>query len=243
MDVDEIYEERRRRFALLLNNYRNQAEAADALGFGGPAPVSNLKRGHDNMGEDVARRVEKLGKLRAGTLLTPFQIPWEDENKTSQRNGASSNVGKLASSEAVGNASKASQFTDVKIETYESWMSEGPAREWRMSVPLSWLQSQGYDSSQIKSFTMPDNSQSDLVLKDYEVAVNVNWGDKLQNDKFYAINIGGLVTLRKVEYRASGGIHLRCLNPDYSDESLTAEEVDNLDIVGVAVRFQGSFPD
>lgn len=70
-----MYDERRRRFQDLLERYPGQLAASTALGFGSAAAVSNYKT-HKNMGEDVARRIEKLAGLPHGALLDPFKTPW-----------------------------------------------------------------------------------------------------------------------------------------------------------------------
>ena len=238
MKTEHIYKERKRRFALLIRRYKNQVEAANALGFGSPAAVSNLKNGYDNIGTDVALRIEQLAELGAGMMVSPLSTPWTGESNTIQKKGLHSSVNDPEREYVFTNT----EFADVKIDTYESWIADGSARDCRMSVSKKWLSAEGFDSSQIKSITMPDNSQLGFVSKGYEIAINVNWGTKLRNDLFYAIDIGGSITLRKVEHRASGGLHLRCLNPDYRDESLTQSEADSLDVKGVAVLCQFVFP-
>lgn len=130
----------------------------------------------------------------------------------------------------------------IYVESYEYWSGDVASEIRFMSVPISWLKNEGYSSDQIKSIEMPDESQSGLVNQGFEIAINIEWGSKPLDNLYYALEIGGRITLRRIEYQYNGDLILRCLNEKFNDQRVSEAEIKDLRIVGVAVKFQGSFP-
>lgn len=236
-----IHAERARRFVLLLERYRTQIEAADALGFNQPSMISAIKKKRRNIGEEVARRLEELGDLKSGVFVNPLETSWNPVEKDTNSLDFRSSV--INTSRNVSdNTVVYGDVTHVRIETHESWIDGETQKESRMTVPSAWISSNGFNADGLKSITMPDNSQSSLVLEGYEIAIHIDFDGELKNNAFYALKIGGNITLRKIEYKATGGAMLRCVSNDYADESVTLDELANIEVIGQAVMFQGSFP-
>ena len=128
------------------------------------------------------------------------------------------------------------------VQSYEFWRGKTKTETRFMSVTLEWLESKGLVAGQLKSVEMPDDSQEGLVSKGYIIIVNVEWGEKLVNGAYYAIEIGGLITVRRADYEHNNDIVLTCMNPKYRDLSVPKNDVPALNIIGSAVRFQGDFP-
>lgn len=127
------------------------------------------------------------------------------------------------------------------VQSYELWRNE-VAQEIRfMSVPQDWLEKNGYSVDQLKSMNMPDDSQAPRVRRGDTIVVNIEWGTILQNDCIYAVKLGGQYTLRRIAYRSNGCVVLSCANGNYADETIGKTEISNIDVLGQAVRFEGSF--
>lgn len=227
-----IFAERKRRFALLLGRYKDQSDAAEQLGFGGPAPVSNLKNGNKNMGEDVALRIEKLASLPQGSLLDPIRIPWDTSlvDITTPDNTVNNNSDILHISTESGE--RRMDYTDV--QSYELWSGESKTEVRGMTVLTKWIEEDEVNAKDLVSIELTDDSQGPRRLKGDVVAVNMNYGDKLKNDKLYAIKLGDKHTLRLVAILGSGDIKLCCSNPDYShaEERIGKDDIGSLNILG-----------
>ena len=234
-----VMEERRKRFSDLLGHYRGQSEAAEKLGFSSPQPVSNLKNGHKNMGEDVARRVEEKAGLPAGALVDPLNIMWpfdfDDDQFTGVREPSFSD-NNYSNSMDVRSATGGAY-----VQSFEYWKGLVKNEIRQMSVSKIWLATSEYKIDQLKTIEMPDDSQSDRIRKGDTVVVCVDWGGTLKHDTLYAVRLGGQYTLRRTAHQANGNILLRCRNRDYADETIESSSVDKLDILGEFVRFEGLY--
>ena len=69
MNQDETYRVRRELFKALVARYKTQELAACELGIGSAQQVSHLVTGHKNIGETLARRIEKHSGITG--LLNP----------------------------------------------------------------------------------------------------------------------------------------------------------------------------
>lgn len=212
MSIKEI---RKQRLAELTANRGDKARLSREADLSA-SQISQWLSGERNMSEDTAREIERARDLPVGWMdsATMNSSPLESEGIHKHEN----------------------------IQSYEFWRGEVETEIRVMSVSTEWLKAEGYTKNQIKSIVMPDDSQVGLVNRGYEVAINTDWGGELINDLYYAIKIGGLVTIRRVEYTYSGDVMLRCLNSEYAEQTVSKSDVVNLDIAGVAVRFQGNFP-
>lgn len=216
MDIKGI---RRLRLEELTANRGDKAKLARATGFS-PSQISQWlsddKTTSRQISEDTARVIEVSLELPVGWMDSANMTTTPDTNN--RKHG------------------------HVYVQSYELWQGQVEKEIRFMSVSMNWLEKEGYSEGQIISIEMPDDSQAGLVNRGYEVAVNIEWGNELINDVYYAIKIGGSVTIRRVEYTYVDDIMLRCQNPDYSDQIVSKKEIEKLDVVGIAVRFQGSFP-
>ena len=73
MNKDMVYAKRREIFTMLVEGFANQGLAASALGLSGAVQVSHLKTGQKNIGEELARKIEKNAKLEPGALVNPTE--------------------------------------------------------------------------------------------------------------------------------------------------------------------------
>jgi len=225
-----IFKERQRRFTLLLKRYDNQAHAAECLGFGGVAGVSNIKTGQKNMGESVARRIETMASLARGTFTDPLSTPFGLQEPI-----AINKDGPHFNSDTV--------LSDDFLQLDWLYKEAGDVQKaHKMSVSKDWLKSSGLSADQVKAFVMPDDSQPDFVRRGYRIGVNTQWAKPLKHGHYYAIRLGGSVTVRRIEYRSNGDLVLCCSSESYSDEVVPPNAIDDLPIEGQAVIFQGAFP-
>ena len=233
-----VMEERRKRFSDLLGQYTDQSDAAERLGFASPQPVSNLKNGHKNMGEEVARRVEKKAGLPAGALVDPLNVVWPFDFEVNQEN----QVREPASTYNISDNIDAPYATGgAYVQSYEHWKGIVENEIRHTSVSKNWLADSGYNIGQLKTTEMPDDSQKDRIRKGDTVVVCVEWGDTLKHDTLYAVRLGGQYTLRKTAHQANGNILLRCRNRDYADETIESSSIEKLDILGEFARFEGLY--
>ena len=130
----------------------------------------------------------------------------------------------------------------VSIQSYEMWAGDIETEIRHMTVPAHWLADEGFSSAQIKSICMPDDSMAPMVMRGFEIAVNVRWGGTIKNGLYYALQIGDILTIRLVEHQFNGGLLLRPENSRYADQLVSASAIHRLTIIGEAVRFQGTFP-
>lgn len=232
-----IRKERQRRFCLLLEDYKNQEEASVALGFSSLSPVSNYKRGHKAMGEKVARQIELYADLPKGVFVDPLKTPWRihDSSQFSDRTNEGHSDSILETSNIVTDAEKY-----ARIQSFEHWRGSVENEIRHMNIPLESLSALGLHANQLKSIEMPDESQFSRIRKGDHVVVNIEFTAPPKNNTVYAIKLGGQYTLRRVSYKASGGLTLSCSNVDYPDDSVSADEIASLDILGEFVLFQGT---
>lgn len=244
MTINAIFEERKRRFRLLLTLYKNQDIAASDLGFGSAAAVSNYKI-RKNMGEDVARRIELKAKLRPGTMLDPLNTPWDarppeelaEQDVTLEANNL---MKPEPPTPGTGDILHDHQHFHGRlgglthVRCYELDKKELSTEVHGMTVLTRWLEEEGISAEDLVSIVLPDDSQGPRRMKGDVVAINTNYGQLLKNDKLYAIKLGEKHTLRRIAYLGSGDVMLSCSNPDYkhAEERIHKSQIDNLEILG-----------
>lgn len=129
----------------------------------------------------------------------------------------------------------------VYVESYEYWAGRSSKEIRFMSVPREWLARHKLPTASVKSIAMPDDSQAERILAGDLVAINIHWGDTMKNDTLYAMTIGGLYTLRRTAYTATGDIILRCRNSvRFPDEQISKADIVQLDVIGEFVGFLGT---
>ena len=237
MREEMIRKERQRRFCLLLEDYSNQEEAAIALGFASLSPVSNYKNGHKIMGEKVARQIEQYANLPKGTFVEPLSTPWLGHDSShlidNTKEGESGSI--FQSLKVVEKPTKYAQ-----IQSFELWRGVLQNETRHMTVTVDLLDSLGLRAGNLRSIEMPDESQSGRIRKGDHIAINIKFEAPPKNNAMYAVKLGDQYTLRRFVYRANGGITLSCSNPDYPDESISSDEINDLDILGEFALFQGT---
>lgn len=233
MGIETVQKERQERFKTLLHRYQNQEEAAVKLGFGGPAPISNLKTGKKKMGEKLAGRIEELAGLPRGVFVDPLSTPWPGHNdshlNTVNEAGQTDRV--------VANLDGAISYENAG--SFEFW-SNTVDREIRlMAIPTTVLEQENCSIEDVKNVLISDNAQSPRIVKGDFVSMNVNRIKPVENDTYYVIQVNEQFTLRKTVYRTDGSLTLKCLNPEHEEENISADNIGSLNIVGRYVCFQG----
>lgn len=235
-----IFAERKRRFALLLKNYKNQQEAGDALGLGSVSQVSNLKTGEKSMGEEIARRLEQLADVPKGYFVNPL----EGESNLSETTVNSSQTDTIGP--VTLNATNQGDSTNidrtVRIQDYSDWVSSTNEKLIGMSVSHRLLVQKGIKAEDLKSIEISDDSNTGFLNRGAAVAINVNFESPIKNGSYYAIALGGVVTIRLIDYQFNNDIYLRCNNDAITDQLVPASEVQSLDIRGIAVAYESVLP-
>lgn len=92
-----------------------------------------------------------------------------------------------------------------------------------------WLRNQGNPNEMVSLFMTgpcmhPDIKEKDLVL--------IHLGDKnMRSGSIFALAIDDFILIRRTE-KTPGRLLLQCDNPNYQDQSLTQEEMDQITILG-----------
>lgn len=167
-----------------------------------------------NMNEHSARKIEKAARKNTG---------WLDSDTLSDTPQDPRGKPRL-----------------LYVRSYEA-KHEGAVSEPRvMTLPADWIKDEGFSLSDLSTIEMPDDSQADRIRRGDYIAIDESWeGDEFDSDDFYAVNLGGLKTLRRATRTASGEVRLECKNSEYSPEIVTVEKMREI-LLGVAVRFQAN---
>lgn len=223
---------RKQNFKLLIQKYGSNVAAGHALSMS-EQQVSNYSTAAKGMGEKLAARIEEAAKLKTGSLSSPdFEAHLH----------ATNNAGSMARQKVIASITAVQSSPGYfRLQTYDDWIGDNQGIS-LMSVPVDWLKEQNLDPNSLKTIKMPDESQRGLVGMGFDVAVNIGAKDTIVNDLHYAIKIGGVITIRRFEIQYNDDIIMRCTNPDFTDQRVISNDVESLEIIGVAVRFQGSFP-
>lgn len=128
----------------------------------------------------------------------------------------------------------------VYVQSYELFKKEVAEEVRFMSVPAEYLRMNDLTAGQIKSIEMPDSSQSERVIKGDYIGIDVEWSGVIESNKYYAICIGGIRTIRRIVIKADESLILCCKNSEFPEETYTKEEAKALKILGRAVLFSGS---
>lgn len=255
---------------LLEKHLGGRDALAAKLGYADKNYVNQLITAQGSFGSTVAKKItEKFGKSQLW-LDIPRHEDWLaldersydlTEIEADQRTydevtlGAHAEIGSLVSLPTGNTVKKFSANLSASLEegecnpkheyvqSIEFWREDVAAEIRRMSVPSEWLEKNGYTANQIKTLVMPDNSQADLIRKGSQVDINTEWGGKLQNNRYYALAIGGEYTVKKVEILSTGDIVLRCRNVKFLDEPVPKGAVESLQILGEVTRATLDFLD
>lgn len=241
-DLSPTQEIRRRNFTLLVRQFRSNAEAAASLEMS-EAQVSNYVHGSRKMGEKLAARIEKNAHLVPGTLSTNVSgrktTNFADVNNLKSVSIGGSGTHKIESprSSLVRSNVDSSNFDDFISVKREN---ESGGMESVMAVQKAWLEANGFDIDSLRSFPMPDNSQSGLIEQGYEVLYNKDVKGPFIEGKHYVVLLGGVMTVRRIEHQVNGDIILKCLSTSYSDQIVSASDIPNIKSCGIALEFRAA---
>lgn len=215
---------RQRNFAKLVRErYGSNIDAAKALGLSN-SQVSDYARGSRNMGEKLARRIELAAGLPAGSLSKQLDF------------GVAENIVNFPTlSDTVDAGSTKGR---IYVQSYAAFTGKSEQEDVFMSVPTTLLSKLGLNVDSVKSLIMPDESQSSRIRQGDKIAINISWDKSIRNNVTYALEIGGVYTLRKAEFLPTRQLLLKCRNSSYTDVSISEFEIDNLKIIGEVITFE-----
>ncbi|MBF0425730.1 MAG: helix-turn-helix transcriptional regulator [Magnetococcales bacterium] len=105
----------------------------------------------------------------------------------------------------------------------------------RMAFREDWLRGQGFELHKLALFMIegdsmePDLRPGDMVLIDLRTQGRVDF------DAIYAIRVGGLLRIKRLQWNRNKSITVRSANQYYKDETIQPGEEEDFQIIGRAV--------
>ena len=231
MNIRDI---RRHNMLALIKQCDTQADFAYKLGVQ-PNEISQIKSktAPRNMGEELARRIEKVFKLNDGWMDNIH-----DHNTAAGKIRPSGTV--LGSFDIWDNQTPLKHdyievpfLMDIELVAGEGSRASAELRGSRIRISMSTLIDKGVDPDNAVIVKISGNSMQPRFF-DGDI-VGVDFGKRSISDgKFYAINHDGMLRVKRLYRLPGGGIRVNSLNSDeHKDEIYTADESKSIIVLGL----------
>lgn len=225
MNIQEVYEERRKLFARLMADIGRGAarRLADHLDVHESYPAQ-LKRGDKPISDDLARQIErwagvKLGTLDPGGHIGEEVVPWEREDELPPSEYAF--IQRLDIRSPGGPGSRVE-------EDHESYIQGGQA------FRRSWLDEHGLKPENLRCVYCSGDSMEPMIQEGAPMLVDLS-KKEIRDGRPYVLRYDDELRTKLLYRRPGGGLTLQSVNPAYPPIHLSPEEIQFVEVVGQVV--------